>query len=47
MTENLDHDIKLMRKGVAVYIKKRYYRMLLKMSHNNIKILWSIFNGKG
>jgi len=47
MTEGIDHDIKLMRKGIAVYIKKKYYRMLLKMSLENVRLLWHIFNGKG
>jgi len=41
-----DHDIKLMRKEVAVYFEKKYYRMLLKMKHSKLKLLWSILKGR-
>ena len=40
------HDIKLMRKEIAVYFEKKYYRMLLKMSHDRIRSLWSILKGR-
>ena len=40
------HDIKLMRKEIAVYFEKKYYRMLLMMSDERIKLLWSVLKGR-
>ena len=46
MTNILNHDIRLIRKQIAVYFKKEYYRTLLKMNYRDIMSLWSVLKGR-
>jgi len=41
-----NNDIRTMRKEIAVYFKKEYYRMLVRMRSAEIQILRSVLKGK-